>query len=625
MTALSTSLLTLPDLFPGTTDTSSVKKLQDALVAAGYMTQAQVQTGYGVYGPQTTAAVAKWQSENNIPTGNYAGYFGPASKNYILSTGTSSQPAPTPAPTPFYPTPTGQPIVNPPVVTAPPPVVNPPPAPTTKNGWIALYGNYPNYTMIKNGVDIGPGTTEQAQALAASENLNWGGTTTLSTASKQQVIDTLNSRYPYDASKVVAPTTPVVNPPTSSTTSTTGTQPTATTTEKKIDYSPISNLGSLQYGSTNDTNKKLQDWLVKNGYMTQTQVDTGYGTYGPQTKAAVAKLQQKLGMTVPPGEEGFFGPLTNASLKDAQTKIDSGVPVDTGPGGGGVGSYYKGKGILNPDGSYTAKEPGDTGGVAGAGNSDTTTTNASSGLPPGAVDGLVYMFGWTPEQANAFIASDPASAKQFAVWGSYLKKQQEINGSTGIANKDAFLQSLEKARIDPEIKAKYGDIQNVDTFNFNQSLANSQFSANETSKLQKTQFENEQKALADKAAEAGLAFSGFREQAKGQLGQQQEGVITSSRASLQQELTKNAAELQAKYGTLGTSGITSFGNLGTPTSMSYMNPLTGANEQINANLMSGDIQGTLAPSKTADVLQKAESIYSGLKVAPSPASSLMVG
>lgn len=34
--------------------------------------------------------------------------------------------------------------------------------------------------------------------------------------------------------------------------------------------------------------KQWQDWAVRNGYMTQAQVDTGYGTYGRQTKAAYA-------------------------------------------------------------------------------------------------------------------------------------------------------------------------------------------------------------------------------------------------------------------------------------------------------------------------------------------------
>src|SRR3989304_5135910 len=36
-----------------------IKALQDSLVKMGLMTQAEVNTGYGIYGPKTTAAAAK--------------------------------------------------------------------------------------------------------------------------------------------------------------------------------------------------------------------------------------------------------------------------------------------------------------------------------------------------------------------------------------------------------------------------------------------------------------------------------------------------------------------------------------------------------------------------------------
>lgn len=41
-------------------DTQSVKKIQDTLVKLGYMTQDEVNTGYGIYGPKTTAAMNKY-------------------------------------------------------------------------------------------------------------------------------------------------------------------------------------------------------------------------------------------------------------------------------------------------------------------------------------------------------------------------------------------------------------------------------------------------------------------------------------------------------------------------------------------------------------------------------------
>lgn len=69
----------------------------------------------------------------------------------------------------------------------------------------------------------------------------------------------------------------------------------------------------LQPGSTNTAAvKALQDYLVKSGYLTQAQVNTGYGTYGPATTAAVTKLQQDLGVDNA-GGVGYFGPKTIAA------------------------------------------------------------------------------------------------------------------------------------------------------------------------------------------------------------------------------------------------------------------------------------------------------------------------
>lgn len=54
--------------------------------------------------------------------------------------------------------------------------------------------------------------------------------------------------------------------------------------------------------------KKWQDWAVKNKYMTQDQVNTGYGIYGPKTKAAYNKA-----LNASKNED-----LNRLSLKEAQ-------------------------------------------------------------------------------------------------------------------------------------------------------------------------------------------------------------------------------------------------------------------------------------------------------------------
>lgn len=42
-----------------------IQQLQDSLVSHGYMTQAEVNTGYGIYGPKTTAAFSKYQADTD--------------------------------------------------------------------------------------------------------------------------------------------------------------------------------------------------------------------------------------------------------------------------------------------------------------------------------------------------------------------------------------------------------------------------------------------------------------------------------------------------------------------------------------------------------------------------------
>lgn len=84
------------NLAPGSTNTSAVRQLQDWLVANGFMTQAQVNTGYGIYGPQTTQAVIKAQQKLGVDNSSGPGYWGPKTIATVAKTNTPSpaQPAP---------------------------------------------------------------------------------------------------------------------------------------------------------------------------------------------------------------------------------------------------------------------------------------------------------------------------------------------------------------------------------------------------------------------------------------------------------------------------------------------------------------------------------------------------
>ena len=80
----------------------------------------------------------------------------------------------------------------------------------------------------------------------------------------------------------------------------------------------------MQPGATGEDVKKLQNYLVSLGLMTQEQVNTGYGTYGPQTTAAVKALQDRLGVDSSTGP-GYFGPRTIQAITSASGGVGTGA------------------------------------------------------------------------------------------------------------------------------------------------------------------------------------------------------------------------------------------------------------------------------------------------------------
>ncbi len=88
------------------------------------------------------------------------------------------------------------------------------------------------------------------------------------------------------------------------------TQPSQNATTQPIQQAPTSNL---QPGAQGADVQQLQNYLVQMGYLTPQQVSTGAGTYGPQTTAAVAKMQHDLGVQAGSGS-GAYGPQTQAAL-----------------------------------------------------------------------------------------------------------------------------------------------------------------------------------------------------------------------------------------------------------------------------------------------------------------------
>lgn len=101
-----------------------VRQLQTALVRLGYMTQAQMNTGPGIFGPRTQGAVQAFQRANGVPS---TGFYGPLTRAALArALGASPRPpqGPVEAPAPMaVPGPAGR-FTKPTVISAPSPNYN---------------------------------------------------------------------------------------------------------------------------------------------------------------------------------------------------------------------------------------------------------------------------------------------------------------------------------------------------------------------------------------------------------------------------------------------------------------------------------------------------------------------
>lgn len=92
--------------------------------------------------------------------------------------------------------------------------------------------------------------------------------------------------------------------------------------------------GRVKKGASGATVRELQDNLVRLGYMTRAQVNTGYGTFGPKTDAALRRFQSANGLT----NDGIFGPNTFKAINNARTPAPDTNP---GNGNGNVSEYRR--------------------------------------------------------------------------------------------------------------------------------------------------------------------------------------------------------------------------------------------------------------------------------------------
>lgn len=123
------------------------------------------------------------------------------------------------------------------------------------------------------------------------------------------------------------PSTPPPTPPTTPTQTPLTEAPSASQSPPAATPPPTSNL---QPGSQGQDVQSLQNYLVQMGYLSPQQVAGGEGKYGPNTTAAVAKLQQDLGVQAG-SASGDYGPQTQKAIAQKYQGIFSSVQNTTAP------------------------------------------------------------------------------------------------------------------------------------------------------------------------------------------------------------------------------------------------------------------------------------------------------
>jgi GH24 family phage-related lysozyme (muramidase)/peptidoglycan hydrolase-like protein with peptidoglycan-binding domain len=82
---------------------------------------------------------------------------------------------------------------------------------------------------------------------------------------------------------------------------------------------------SLKKGATGAGVKTLQDDLVKMGFMTRSEVNTGYGTFGAKTEAALKSFQASVGLE----QTGAVGPKTKHAIESVIAGVGQNKNADT--------------------------------------------------------------------------------------------------------------------------------------------------------------------------------------------------------------------------------------------------------------------------------------------------------
>lgn len=259
---------------------------------------------------------------------------------------------------------------------------------------------------------------------------------------------------------------------------------------------------NLQPGQSGPEVAQLQQFLKSQGLLSDADIATGPGIYGPRTTAAVQQWQQQNGVDNSSGP-GYWGPRS--------------IAVASGQGGGGGGETQE-----SVDQQYreaAAKNPQISALMQGGSSIDEIFNSLQSGDLSGITDSQGMPF--SPADQQKALAKAQADTK---LYYDALKQKETADTEAALAKKQADFQDY--------------------------LLRSGQ------------QFEEDKMRADQSAADRGVLFSGSRVQREQKLQRAYEQDQATQLRNMQSAIGSTARDFQYQYGNEAAKGLSQYYNLG---------------------------------------------------------------
>lgn len=401
----------------------------------------------------------------------------------------------------------------------------------------------------------------------------------------------------------------------------------------------------LQPGSTGSEVIKLQTYLVSQGLLTQAQMNTGPGIYGPATTAAVKALQQRLGVDNSSGP-GYWGPKTIAAVGTKTTtppeSTTQGTPSDAAKN---LSISLTGQNVTLPDGRVRIGE-GTQASPYRYVDPSQVPSNTKSGLPdglrPSFVDNGVQIYtandgnsynaqGQRLEQVNGSThwtlpSTTPAPSssgsledtlyQQLATYLEDLKKRgQVLNPNIQITPEQA---AQFTAQAQQEIDPYYATQLKLARESLLRSVGYSQTELDAKEKEIEQTYGTNLRKTGENFADQGFAQSGLRNRAEGQLATDTQNQIDSGRRALNFGAEGLAQGFAQQY---GSRDLPSLSGSSAPTVQAGQSGFTRPSGQSSYYQLSPQIYDNLVGTKqfeqTGAVRSRASELESAFRTGQS--------